>query len=250
MRMSEEAPEPQSLTKRCTEMSAEDFEAAEEAAAAKIRQRLKEIEEERKILPPEKDVAEVIKGELPSANPEARPRSPSPTRKWKPPPPPPAPPDSESDLELDPESVPPGTDIAGDESSTGWEQDENRPATRSGIEHAVALTATETIDSHYPDASGRQSPSFYDEEGELMVRAGTQMGHSPMRRCHIQYFTVYLYLHMRCSTLSCCSNHLSDCPGVDIIRSRALTLRRSDGSMSSSWRCCWHPLSTKTCSAV
>ena len=169
----EEAPSPQPLTKRRADMSLEDYKAAEVAAAANIRRRLREIEEEQKELPPEEDVNEAIEGELPPADPEIRPRSPSPSRKWKPPLPP-LPPEEEP-AEENAEMKPDKEDLDNKGSREvdhganqgGWEQDESRPETASGIQQAAA--AIEPTGDFYPDSSGRQSPSFYNEHGELMV---------------------------------------------------------------------------------
>ena len=161
----EEAPAPQSLTKRRKDMSVEDYEAAEVAAAEKIRRRLRMIEEERKALPPEEAVTDAIQGELPPADPDTRTRSPSPSRKWKPPPPPAPRPEPEPEL---PSEDALSNDTENNDIDGGWEQDYDRPETASGIAQAAA--ATVPTDDSFLDPSGRQSPSFYNDEGELMVR--------------------------------------------------------------------------------
>ena len=177
VRAGEEVPEPRSLTTRRAEMSAEQYAAAEVAAAEKIRQRLSEIDEERKALPPEEDVTEAIKGELPPADPEARPRSPSPSRKWKPLPPPPQP-EPESEEQIDTDVATQLADGVGPakEADSGWEQDDDRPETAHGIAQAV--------DRYFDTSnSGRQSPSFYTAEGELMVRLQTTSFHVCLALC-------------------------------------------------------------------
>jgi hypothetical protein len=162
----EQAPAAQPLTRRGSEMSVENYAAAEMAAAEKIRQRLREIEEERAALPLEDEVTEAVKGELPPADPQTRPRAPSPSRKWKPPPAPPQ-------LEPEPEPLVLGTELGAEECSAieaedgGWGQDDGRPETASGIVQAAAVAE---IEDRCADSGGRQSPSFYTDEGELMVR--------------------------------------------------------------------------------
>lgn len=231
LRGGEEAPPAQPLTKRRSQMSVEDYEAAEVAAAEKIRQRLREIEEERTALPSEEDVIEAVKGELPPADPQTRPRSPSPSRKWKPPPPPQPEPEREAGVELGTGSGEEYSAIEaeGETSHGGWEQDDGRPETATGIVQAVAVG----MEDCYPDPSGRQSPSFYTDEGELMVRLRWQI--TPSKH-----------------SVPSCSPHagssVSNCRHADVHRSRALMPPKSDGSTNSSWSSCWHLRSTKTCS--
>ena len=88
----------------------------------------------------------------------------------------------------------------------GWEQDESRPGTGLAQDDRNKDDEEEGEDVsayHDDDPSGRMSPSFYDEEGELMVRIAA---HCAVLRCPVHWFdlclSVALCLYDCMSTLS------------------------------------------------
>ena len=169
------------LTRRRREMDQETFQAAEEEAAGAIRGRLSEIAARKSELPPEEEVAEILEKELPAADPERRPRSPPPSRRWKPapvPPSPPTPPSAEEEeeaaaageeegVEGEEEGVEPRAQTA---SEAGWGGSDRAQTADTGTFAGFAsseLAATGQDISAIPEFGG-DAPSFYNADGEVM----------------------------------------------------------------------------------
>ena len=179
------------------------------------------------VLPPKKKVVESLHSELPPADPETRPRSPSPSRKWKPPlpPPPPPPPEPQPEPEPEPEQELDGAADGMHVDDAGWEQDESRPGTglaqdgRKKDDEEEEEEEGEDVSAYhdYDPSSGRMSPSFYDEEGELMVRMYCTAAH-----CAV--LLTVLRCSLSCSLVRSLSVCLSVCLSVALCLSVCLSV--------------------------